>query len=59
LKFTVVRMRPDTENSELKVWHASQCCDGIAKLSSSKRLHRCSVHHRTYFVLSLLPARAL
>jgi hypothetical protein len=43
LKFAVVRMRPDGENSELKIWHARQYSDGIASLSSSKRLQPCSV----------------
>jgi hypothetical protein len=38
LKLAIVRMRPDAENFELKIWHARPCCDGIAGLSSSKRL---------------------
>jgi hypothetical protein len=50
LKLAVIRMRPYTENPELKIWHARQYSDGIAGLSSSKRLHRCSVHHRTYLL---------
>jgi hypothetical protein len=50
LKLAVIRMCPDAENPELKIWHARQYSDGIAGLSSSKRLHRCSVHHRTYLL---------
>jgi hypothetical protein len=38
LKLAIVGMRPNAENSELKIWHAKPCCDGIAGLSSSKRL---------------------
>jgi hypothetical protein len=54
LKFAIIRMRPDAENSEPKIWHAKQCSNESGQVSSSKRLYRRSIHRPNVFILSSL-----